>query len=307
MLAVVSTVGRVPASQPRQARPTIVAANTILADMVREVAGTTVNIHCLVPAGVDIHGFEPKPADVAHLSGCDLVVFNGAGFEPWLQKLLQASGYKGPRLEATRGVALLQRGAGDHVRAQDRGIGDADRAGETELDPHAWQSAANGIRYVLNIRDVLVQLVPDARTQIELRTQLYVAQLEALHSWMRRVLTVIPAGDRRIVTSHDSFAYLGQACGLEILPTRGLDSSQEPDARQVAALVDELREKKVRAIFVEAVSNPKMLEQLARDTGAAIGGELFSDSLGPRDTCADSYLGMLRENTLTIVDALKGR
>ncbi|MGH8017563.1 MAG: metal ABC transporter solute-binding protein, Zn/Mn family, partial [Opitutaceae bacterium] len=296
------------ANADAETKPRVVAANTILADMVAQVAGPAVQVHCLVPSGVDIHGFDPKPGDVAQLAECDLVVSNGAGFEPWLGKLIEAAGFSGPHLEASRGVPLLQRAEddaaspGEHKHAHGRG---ASPGSATTVDPHAWQNPVNGIRYVLNIRDVLVQIVPDARTGIERRAQLYVSQLEVLHAWMHRIFATISPDDRVIVTSHDSFAYLAQVAGLEIIPVRGLDSRQEPDARRIATLVDELRTRNVRAIFVEAVSNPKMLQQLARDTGATIGGELFSDSLGPAGSGADSYLGMLRENALAVAGALE--
>jgi zinc/manganese transport system substrate-binding protein len=284
-------------------RPRIVTTNTILADIAAHVAGPSFDVHCLVPLGADLHGFEPRPADVARLTGAVLVVANGAGFEPWLDKMLASSGYRGARVAATTGVQLLHASgepcAHGHAHAHDHG--------HDPIDPHAWQDPINGIRYALNIRDALVPLAPERRAEIERRTQLYVSQLEMTHAWMRRIFAAIPAAQRRIVTSHDAFAYLARACDIEILPMRGLDSRQEPDARHVAELVEQLRAGKVRAIFVEAVSNPKMLEQLARDTGVALGGELFSDSLGPTGSGAETYLGLLRENALTIANAVNSR
>ncbi|WP_442890815.1 metal ABC transporter solute-binding protein, Zn/Mn family [Congregicoccus parvus] len=286
-------------------RPRIVTTNTILADIAAHVAGPSFEVHCLVPVGADLHGFEPRPADVARLTGAVLVVANGAGFEPWLEKMLASSGYDGARVTATTGVQLLHASgepcAHGHTHEHSHGHG------HDPIDPHAWQDPVNGIRYALNIRDALVPLAPERQAEIENRTRLYIAQLEMTHAWMRRIFAAIPEEQRRIVTSHDAFAYLGRACGLEILPMRGLDSRQEPDARHVADLVEQLRAGKVRAIFVEAVSNPKMLEQLARDTGVALGGELFSDSLGPAGSGADTYLGLLRENALAIATAVSGR
>lgn len=280
-------------------RPIVVTTNTILADMARTVAGETVEVRCLVAAGIELHGFEPRPADVAGLSRAAIVIANGLGFEPWLHELVVTSGFSGRVIQASDGCALIER-----TVVAERAAARTDAANSARFDPHAWQDPANGVRYIENISAALVQAVPASAAEIRRRTRLYTAQLETLDSWARRLFAEIPPARRRFIASHDSLAYLGRAYGLEILPLRGIDPRQEPDARQVAALVDTLRAQKVRALFVEAVSNPKMLEQLARDTGAVVGGELFTDSVAPPGNAADSYLGLLRENTLRLVAAL---
>jgi zinc/manganese transport system substrate-binding protein len=271
--------------------------------MAREIAGDAVEVQCLVPVGTDLHGFDPTPRDIAPLLVANLVVANGAGFEPWLDRFLAASGYTGPVVKATDGCALIT--ADDHVCTSAA----HDHAGHNhgEIDPHAWQDPANAVRYVANIRDALCRADPAGAENYRRRARLYTAQIEALDAWARRLFGLVPAEHRVIVTSHDSLAYFGRAYGLEIVPLRGIDTRAEPDARQIAEAVDQLRSRRARAVFVEAVSNPRLLEQIARDASATLGGELFTDSLAAAGSPADSYLGMVRENTLRIVAAIESR
>jgi zinc/manganese transport system substrate-binding protein len=306
LLAVVLAVCATPVLA---ARPLVVASNTILADMTARVAGDAAEIRCLVPQGVDLHGFEPRPSDVAALSRAALVVANGADFEPWLDKLVESSGYRGPVVHAASDCPLIERGADP---GPEHGHGHPiDREHEHDhggvLDPHAWQDVTNGIRYVTAICDALVAVDPKGEAGYRERARAYTAELESLDRHIRELFAGIAPDDRSIVTSHDSLGYFGRAYGLRIVPLRGLDSRQEPDARAIAALVDELRAQKVRAIFVEAVSNPKMLQQLARDTGVSLGGELYTDSVGPAGSPAATYAGMMRENARRIAAALAPR
>lgn len=282
-------------------RPVVITTNTILADMTREIAGDTAEVQCLVPTGVDLHGFDPTPADIAPLLKADLVVANGAGFEPWLERFLAASGYTGPVVKATDGCTLITSEAEDH----DHSSHDHAAHDHGEVDPHAWQDPTNALRYVAAIRDALSTAHPAGAENYRRRARLYTAQIEAVDAWARRLFGLVPPDRRVIVTSHDSLAYFGRAYGIEIVALRGLDARAEPDAKQIAATVDLLRSRRARALFVESVSNPRLVEQLARDAGAVNGGELFTDSLAPAGTPAGTYLGMMRENTLRILGALE--
>jgi len=281
-------------------RPVVIATNTILADMTREIVGDAAEVQCLVPAGADLHGFDPTPRDIAPLLEADLVVANGAGFEPWLDRFLAASGYSGPVVKATTGCALITT-----VHDHDHHEHDHADHAHAEHDPHAWQDPANALHYVATIRDALMKTHPASAENYRRRARLYSAQIEVLDAWARRLFSLVPAERRVIVTPHDSLAYFGRAYGLEIVPLRGIDSRAEPDARQLAATVDLLRSRRARALFAESVSNPRLLEQLARDSGVTLGGQLFTDSLGPAGTPAATYIGMVRENALRIVAALE--
>ena len=282
-------------------RPIVITTNTILADMTREISGDAAEVQCLVPTGVDLHGFDPTPADIAPLLEADLVVANGAGFEPWLERFLAASGYTGPVVKATDGSVFITSGADEHDHAEHG----HDHHDHGEQDPHAWQDPTQALRYVANIRDALSRAHPAGAENYRRRARLYAAQIETLDAWARRLFALVPAERRVIVTSHDSLAYFGRAYGLEIVPLRGLYARAEPDAKQLATTIDMLRSHRARALFVEAVSSPRMLEQIARDTGVTLGGELFTDSLGPAGSPAATYLGLVRENTLRILAAIE--
>jgi len=288
-----------------RARPVVLTTNTILADMTREIAGDAIEVQCLVPAGVDLHGFDPTPRDIAPLLEADLVVANGAGFEPWLDRFLAASGYAGPVAKASDGCDLIAGGHDEHHHEHDDAHGHDHDHDHAEVDPHAWQDPRNALRYVANIRDALVRIHPAGAEDIRRRARLYAAQIEVVDAWARRLFALLPAGQRVIVTSHDSLAYFGRTYGLEIVPLRGLDARAEPDAQQIAAIVDLLRTRRARALFAETVSNPRVLEQIARDAGVTLGGELHTDSLAAAGAPASTYLGMVRENTLRVLAALE--
>lgn len=298
LASLLASAGR--ADTTARARPIVIATNTILADMVREVAGEAVEVQCLVPAGADLHGFDPTPRDIAPLLEADLVVANGAGFEPWLARFLAASGYSGPVTQAAEGCALLHAGADAHAHDDPHAHDDAEA-----VDPHAWHDPKNALRYVANIRDGLVRLHPAGAENYRRRARLYAAQVDAVDAWARRLFALVPAERRVIVTAHDSLAYFGHAYGIEIVPLRGLDARAEPDAKQMAATVELLRSRRARALFSESVSNPRLVAQLASDAGMTLGGELYTDSLAAAGPAADTYLGMVRENTLRILAALE--
>jgi len=267
-----------------------VATNTILADMTAEIAGDHVTVHCLIARGVELHGFEPLPADVTQLSGATLLIANGAGSEPWLERLVAASEFRGKLVRTTDACELDSRPTG--------------AGGASIPDPHAWQDPSYGIRYVTAIRNALREADPKHADAYRERARLYIAQLDVLDAWIRRLLAPLPPEKRQFVTSHDSLAYFGRAYRLRIIPIKGLDIGHEPDAAHLARLVDELRGQALGAIFAESTGSQKLLEQLAQDTNSRLGGNLFTDSLGPLGSPAGSYLGMLRENALTLAEAL---
>lgn len=268
----------------------VVTTNTILADMTTEIAGPHATVHCLMARGVELHGFEPVPADVARLANATLLIANGAGSEPWLDRLVAASGFRGRMIKVTDACELILHPAGT--------------GGATTPDPHAWQDTVCGIRYAAAIRDALRRADPENEKTYRERARLYTAQLEVLDSWIRRLLAPVPPERRRFVTSHDSFAYFARAYRLDIVPIKGLEPGHEPDAAQLSRLIDELREGHAVAIFAESAGSEKLLERLAHDTGVRRGGLLFTDSLGPENSPAGTYLGMLRENALTLEKAL---
>jgi zinc/manganese transport system substrate-binding protein len=286
-VAALLALAALPVLAQQTARPLkVVASFSILADMVREVGGDAVAVTALVGPNADAHVFEPSPADARRLAGADLVVVNGLGFEGWLDRLVQASGYRGPMIVASKGVAGRTLGHGP--------------------DPHAWQSLANAQRYVANLRDALANARPARAAEFERRTADYIGRLQALDREVRTRFDAIPAAQRRVITSHDAFGYFGAAYGIEFLAPQGVSTESEASAAAVARLIDQIRNEKVRAVFVENITDPRLIERIAHEGGVHVGGRLYSDALSLPGTEAETYLKLFAYNARTIATALGG-
>ncbi len=314
----------------------VVATFSVLGDMVREVGGEYVQVTTIVGPDGDAHTFEPSPKDIKTLGQADMLVLNGLDFEGWLPRLLSASGFKGRQVLASEGVTVRHLGAGDifagHEQdahghdhgdehaGHDHGEGHADHehhdahgdeAGHHEhhqvgdVDPHAWQDLTNGELYARNIAEGLAQADPAHAGYYRKRSDLYVAQMEKLDAQIKGAFKDIPLARRTILTSHDAFGYFGRAYGLTFISVAGFSSEAEPTARDVAAIVDLARKNHVAGIFVENITNPKLVEQIAREAGVKVGGTLFSDALAPEGQPAASYLGMFSWNAGQLINTLK--
>lgn len=279
-LALVGGAAAQPASTPLR----VVASFSILADWVREVGGSAVTVHSLVPAGADAHVFSPSPADAQRLARAELVVVNGLRYEGWLDRLVAAAGYRGPVLVATRGIQPRQVMGG--------------------ADPHAWQSLANARHCVENIRAALAQARPADAEAINRRAAAYLVQLEALERRTRERFGALPADRRRVVTGHDAFGYLADAYGLSFHSPRGWSTDSEPSAAAVARLVRQVRALQASALLVENLSDPRLIERIARESGVRVGGRLYADALSPPGGEADTYLKLYAHNVDTLLAAL---
>lgn len=281
--------------------PRVVASFSILADMVRQVGGKRVRVTALVGPGGDVHVYQPSPGDTRVLAGADLLVVNGLGFEGWLGRLIAASGFTGPVAVASRGTTLIAAdGDNDHA-------GDADdrHAHDGDADPHAWQDLANARVYARNIAAALCAVDTGGCAGYRTNAAAYDARLAALDAELHAAFAALPPQRRRLVTSHDAFAHFARAYGVEMLAPGAASTDSEPSAADVARLIRQIREDGVRAIFVETISDPRLIEQIARETGVAIGGKLYSDTLSGAGGPAPTYLDMMRHNGETIRRALE--
>jgi zinc/manganese transport system substrate-binding protein len=278
-----------------------VASFSILADLVRQVGGVHVTVATLVGPDSDAHGFSPSPADARKLAEADIVFVNGLGLEGWLDRLIRASGTRAPVVTVSAGVKPIP---ADGARAHgDSGQADHDH-GDHAVDPHAWQNVANVRTYVADIRDGLAKVDPvhaDAYRQAAAR---YLAELEALERDIRAAITAIPPERRRIITTHDAFGYYAAAYGLRFLAPKGVSTDSEASPRDVAAIIRQIRRDRVPAVFLENISDPRQMEQIARESGARIGGKVFSDALSGPGGPASTYLDMMRTNLRAFAAAL---
>ena len=271
------------------ARPLkIVASFSILADMVSQVAGPHAEVIALVGPGGDAHTFDPSPADAAKLTGADLIVVNGLGFDGWMLRLAQAAGTTAGIVTASTDVTPLP----------------ATEAGEGVPDPHAWQDPRNGGLYVRAIEVALTRADPAHAADFTANADKFISELDEIDGAARKQLSGIAQNRRKIITSHDAFGYFGRAYGVTMLAPEGSSTEQEPSVAAVARLIDQIRTETIGAVFLENMANPKLIETIRRDTGAADGGTLYSDSTSPPDGPAPTYLTMLRYNIGKLVAAM---
>ncbi len=272
----------------------VVASFSILADLVRNVGGDRVEVTALIGRNQDAHAFEPSPADSRRLADAGLVVVNGLGFEGWLDRLVRAAGSRAPVVVASAGVAPRE-APGDETRLA------RDRAG---VDPHAWQSVGNVKRYVANVRDALIKVDPAGQGTYAANAGAYLAKLDALDREIRSTLAQIPPDRRRLITSHDAFGYFAAAYGVAFLAPEGLATNAEPSALAVARIIRRIRTERIGALFLENVVDPRLIQLIARETGARIGGTLYSDALTDADGPAPTYLDLMRHNVHELAAAL---
>ncbi|MBF0582752.1 MAG: metal ABC transporter substrate-binding protein [Magnetococcales bacterium] len=274
---------------------TVVCSFSILADLVRQVGGEAVTVKSLVGADGDAHVYEPTPADAIGLRDADLFVINGLGFEGWIERLVKASYFKGSVVTASDGIQALAL------------LGQAEPgASGQEADPHAWHDLRNVLVYVTNIADGLARAAPDQAALFQRNADHYRQQLLDLDRWVRASLDTIPAERRTVVSSHGAFGYFSRAYGVIFLAPVGVSTEAEPSAGQVAELIRQIRREKIRAIFLENKSNPRLVQQLAKESGAVLGGTLYTDALSAADGPAATFLELFRHNVTVLKQAMSG-
>jgi zinc/manganese transport system substrate-binding protein len=272
---------------------TVVATFSVIGDLVRTVGGDAVTVTTLVAPGGDAHVYQPTPRDAKTIAGADLVVVNGLGMEGWLDRLITASGYHGKVLVASEGIAV-------QTMVEPEGGG----KGKPITDPHAWQNLANGRIYVRNIAAALSLADPAHATGFAERAQHITADIDALDASVRQQIADVPPDKRKIITSHDAFGYFGTAYGVTFLAPVGLNTDSEPTAQGLGRLTRQIKKEGIKALFIESMTDPRLIEQLAHETGAVVGGTLYSDTLSPDGGPADSYLKMFRHNVPAMVAAM---
>lgn len=266
-----------------------VASFTVLADMVHQVGGDRVHVQTLVGPNGDPHAFEPTPDDARKLKAADIVFVSGLGLEGWMDRLIAASGYRGKPVAASRGIPTL------HMEEEGKQI----------TDPHAWNSAANGVIYVHNIVAALSAADPEGAVTYRANGDRYAADIKALDDYARQQIATVPAGNRKVLTTHDAFGYFGHAYGVTFLSPLGYSTESEASAQQVAALIKQIKAQHVRAYFFENSNDPRLVEQIAGATGAQPGGTLYVEALSGPDGPAPTYTAMFRYNVDKLVAAMR--
>jgi len=270
-----------------QDKLTIVASASIFEDMAKQIGGDKIEVFSIVPIGGDPHLYEPKPSDATLVQSADIILMNGLTFEGWISKLIANSGTTAQRYTITEGVTVLESDTYKNA-----------------ADPHAWMDASNGLIYIKNILDALIENDPSNTDYYKDRFEKYKTEITDLDAYITSEIKKIPRDMRMIVTSHDAFAYYGNRYGLRLNALKGISTEAETQTSDMVRVAKAIQSSGVPAIFIESTINPQVIQQIARDNNVAIGGELFADSLGEEDSSAPTYVSMLRHNTDVIVGAL---
>src|SRR6195952_2750669 len=268
----------------RAERLNVVASFSILGDLVRNVGGDNVNVTTLVGADGDAHVYVPTPADAKKIADAKLVFVNGFGLEGWLPRLVQSAGNKATIVTATSGIAPLKLGS--------------------DADPHAWQSPLNAKVYVANIRDALIAADPADAEAFKSNANAYLAKLDALDGEVRQAVAQIPENRRKVISTHRAFGYFEAAYGVAFIAPQGVSTESEASARDIAGIITQIRAAKIPAVFLENISDPRLIRQIAAETGARVGGTLYSDSLTGEKGDSPTYIDMVRHNIKALTSAL---
>jgi zinc/manganese transport system substrate-binding protein len=274
--------GVLPASAQNKIQ--VVASFSILGDFVRNVGGDRVSVTTLVGPDGDVHVYTPSPVDAKKITDAKLVIVNGLGLEGWLPRLVQSSGGKADIVTATTGITP--------------------RKLDGHADPHAWQSVANAKIYVANIRNALSTADPAGAATYRANSEVYLAGLEALDVEVRRAVAGIPEPRRRVISTHDAFGYFAAAYGIAFIAPQGVSTEAEPSAGDIAVIITLIKTGRIPAVFLENISDPRLMRRISAETGAKIGGTLYSDSLTRENGDAPTYIDMVRHNIKALTSAL---
>jgi zinc/manganese transport system substrate-binding protein len=305
----------------------VIATFSILGDIVANVGGDRVEVITVVGPDGDAHVFQPAPADAQAVAGAQVIVANGLGFEGWMDRLIEASGAQAALVTAADGVTPIAFGEEEHAEEEGHDHDHEDAEGEEHkddhakeeagheghdhaghdhgaFDPHAWQSVTNVALYVGNIERGLAAADPAGAETYATNAAAYLAELDALDAEIRAAVAALPEDRRTVVTSHDAFGYFAADYGLTFVAPQGVSTEAEASAQDVAALITQIRDAGIAAVFVENIADRRLLDQIATETGAAIGGTLYSDALSGPEGPAATYLAMMRHNLSQLTAAL---
>ncbi|MBM3552703.1 MAG: metal ABC transporter substrate-binding protein [Alphaproteobacteria bacterium] len=279
-----SLVALIAPSRAETKKIPVVASFSIIGDLVHEVGGDRVSVTTIVGPDGDAHVYEPSPADGRRIAKARLIFVNGLGFEGWLERLIKSAKSKGEVFTLGNGVA---------ARKNDEG-----------QDPHAWQDVANAKIYVEAIRDALTTADPEGGQAYKANAEAYLAKLDALDAEIRQAIDALPKERRRVVSTHDAFGYFASRYGVEFIAPQGVSTEAEVSARDVAKIIDAVKSQKVAAVFIENIADPRLAKRIASETGARMGGVLYSDALSDAKGDGATYVDMMRHNVKQLAKAL---
>jgi zinc/manganese transport system substrate-binding protein len=300
-----------PQAETGSGEAAVVATTTIAADLVRNVGGDRVGVDSLVPAGADPHGHEPRPSDAVAISEAELVVKSGGELDEWLDDLIESAGGEATEVTLLDSVETIEGGHAheeEEAQVDEEEEGRADEAHDEEIDPHWWQDPRNAILAAGAIRDALIEADPDGRRTYERNTRAYTSELRALDDEIERCMQRVPPEKRKLVTTHDALGYFAERYDVEVIGSviPSLSTQAQPSAGDVDALVEQIEDEGVEAIFPEAAVSQRLERAISRESGAEVGAELWTDSLGGDESGAETYLDAMRANASALAEGMSG-
>ncbi len=265
-----------------------VSSITIISDIVKNIGGDKVESISVCGVGIDPHTYKPKPNDPRTISLSDIVFINGFALEHWIEEMVRNAGGNKKVVTVTEGLTPM---------TDEKGFGDP--------DPHAWFDVKNAKQYSENIAKALIEHDKANEPYYKANLVTYLRKLDSLDAWIKTEIETIPKEKRVLITSHDAFRYFGKAYGLEVKGLQGISTEAKAQTEDVKKLVDLIKERKLNSVFIETSVNPKLLEEISKETGATIGGILYSDSVGDEGTFEGTYIGAVTHNVNTVVKALR--
>lgn len=277
----------------------VVASFSILGDLVSVVGGNRVSVSVLVGPDEDAHVFEPRPADAKQILRSRMLVINGLGFEPWAAKLAKSAGFKGPTVVASAGVRprAMAEEDGNTEKGHDHDHG--------HTDPHAWQNPVNVKQYVRNITAALSKIDPVGADSYAANSDAYLKELTDLDNWIGTQFSAVPASQRKIITSHDALGYFAARYRVSVLAAQGVSTESAASAKQIGELIRQIKREKMHTVFLESMSETRLITQIGKDAGATVGGTLYTDALSKPDQPGATYLEMMRQNVTLIVQSMR--
>ncbi|WP_394754903.1 metal ABC transporter solute-binding protein, Zn/Mn family [Rhodoferax sp.] len=291
-LSVLSVMGLMPVRVMATEPISVVASFSILGDLVQVVGGERVKVTTLVGPNADAHTFEPKPAHAKAILQSRLFVINGLNFEPWAKKLAQSASYQGQTLVASQGIKVRRL-----PLERSRTL--------AETDPHGWQDPSNVVIYIKNIAQSLASLDPAGAVHYQKNSEVYIQELQALDQFTNKQIAPLSVKQRQVITSHDAFAYFAARYQIRFWAPQGINADIEPSAKEVAQLIRQIKRDQIKAVFLENMSNPKLLAQIAQDTGVTLGAKLYVDALSGPNEPGSTYLKMMRHNVAQLVAGMQ--
>jgi len=271
----------------------VVATFSVSGDMVANVAGDHVELVTIVGPGGDTELYQTTLADSKTVAQARIVFVNDLNdeFEPWLEPLLKQVAFRGTKVVVSRGAKTI-------TAAEEHAISGKNLP--PAIDQHAWLDPKNGVIYVKNIAEALARADAANAADYRARAASYIKQIQAVDAWAKSEIAAVPVSKRRVLASHDSLEYLGKALGITLISINGWTNKSEPSAAEVARLTQQIQADNLHALFLDSITDPRVMERVGQETGATIGGTLYGDALSKPGGGAETYIEMLRHDVSTL-------